>query len=156
VRTLNTLLGCPISREDVFRYTNGRFLADEAAQIAKRYVRFDLDKLCDLVVSVSGSQKSPVCKIDKMEGGFSKALLMMMENGSEAVVKIPCSNAGRPMYSTASEVAVLNYGKYLLELGQNFMLIECQCYQLELIQLSPFLEYWPGTLICPILSAPST
>ena len=83
---LSPLLGCPISREDVFRYTNGRFLADEMAQIAKRYVRFDLDKLCDLVVSVSGSQKSPVCKIDKMEGGFSKALLMMMENGSEVVV----------------------------------------------------------------------
>ena len=110
------LLGRPISREDVFRYTNGRFLADEVAQIAKRYVRFDLDKLCDLVTSVSGSQKSPVCKIDKMEGGFSKALLMMMENGSEVVVKIPCSNAGRPMYSTASEVAVLNYGKYFLEI----------------------------------------
>lgn len=83
------------------------------AQNAKRYVKFDLDKLCDLVASVSGFQKSPVCKIDKMEGGFSKALLMMMENGSEVIAKIPCSNAGRPMYSTASEVAVLNFGECL-------------------------------------------
>jgi hypothetical protein len=48
-----------------------------------------------------------------MEGGFSKALLMMMENGAEVIAKIPCSNAGRPMYSTASEVAVLNFGECL-------------------------------------------
>jgi hypothetical protein len=109
-----------------------------------------------LVVSVSGSRKSPVCKIDKMEGAFSKALLMTMENGFEVVVKIPCSNAGRPMYSTASEVAVLNYGKYLLEFGQNFMLIECQCLKLEPIQPYPFLGYWPGILTCPIPSASST
>jgi hypothetical protein len=40
------------------------------------------------------------------------------------------------MYSTAPEIAVLNYGKHLLEFGQNFMLIERQCPQLELIQLS--------------------
>ncbi|KAL8724041.1 MAG: hypothetical protein Q9166_008165 [cf. Caloplaca sp. 2 TL-2023] len=44
-----------------------------------------------------------------MEGGFSKALLMTMENGQQVVAKIPCPNAGRAMYSTASEVAVLQY-----------------------------------------------
>jgi hypothetical protein len=51
------------------------------------------------------------------------------------------------MYSTASEVAVLNYGKYLLEFGQSLMLIERQCPQLELIQPSRFLRYWPGILM---------
>lgn len=45
-----------------------------------------------------------------MEGGFSKALLMTMDNGTEVVAKIPCPNAGRAMYSTASEAAVLQYG----------------------------------------------
>jgi hypothetical protein len=66
-----------------------------------------------VVASVSGSHKSRIRKIDKMEGGFSKALLMTMENGSEVIAKIPCPNAGRSMYSTASEVAVLDYGKGL-------------------------------------------
>lgn len=46
-----------------------------------------------------------------MEGGFSKALLMTMVDGSEYIVKIPCSNAGRPVYCTASEVAVLGFGE---------------------------------------------
>lgn len=45
-----------------------------------------------------------------MEGGFSKALVITMENGKEVVAKLPCPNAGRAMYSTASEAAVLQYG----------------------------------------------
>lgn len=49
-----------------------------------------------------------------MEGGFSKALLMTMDNGRELVAKLPCPNAGRAMYSTASEAAVLQYGWCLL------------------------------------------
>lgn len=51
-----------------------------------------------------------MCKIDKMEGGFSKALLMTTEDGMEVIAKIPLPNAGRAMYSTASEAAVLDYG----------------------------------------------
>jgi hypothetical protein len=46
-----------------------------------------------------------------MEGGFSKTLLMATEDGSEYIVKIPCPNAGRPMYCTASEVAVLSFSE---------------------------------------------
>ncbi|KAH8725094.1 kinase-like domain-containing protein [Phaeosphaeriaceae sp. PMI808] len=44
-----------------------------------------------------------------MEGGFSKALLLRKEDGSEVVAKIPFSTAGPPKYTTASEVAVLQY-----------------------------------------------
>ena len=51
-----------------------------------------------------------VYKIDKMERGFSKAIVMTTEDGMEAVAKIPCPNAGRAKYSTASEAAVLQYG----------------------------------------------
>ena len=47
-----------------------------------------------------------------MEGGFSKALLLRKEDGSEIVAKIPFSIAGPPKYTTASEVAVLQYRKH--------------------------------------------
>jgi hypothetical protein len=46
-----------------------------------------------------------------MEGGFSKALLLRKEDGSEIIAKIPFSIAGPPKYTTASEVAVLQYRK---------------------------------------------
>ncbi|CAG8900242.1 unnamed protein product [Penicillium egyptiacum] len=62
-----------------------------------------------MVASLSGTGAPRVSSIDKMEGGFSKALLMTTLDGSEYIVKIPCPNAGRPMHCTASEVAVLNF-----------------------------------------------
>lgn len=81
---------------------------DEETQLSKRRVEFDLSNLCNQAASVANG--SPVRKIEKMEGGFSKALLMTMENGRELVAKLPYPNAGRAMYSTASEAAVLQYG----------------------------------------------
>lgn len=109
--------GLPISDQELFRYTNGRFLANEDQQLSKRYVTFDVQKLCQVVAS-STEHGSPVCKIDKMEGGFSKALLMTTEDGVEVVAKIPCPNAGRAMYSTASEAATLQFGAvYFSKLG---------------------------------------
>ncbi|KAI9670783.1 MAG: hypothetical protein M1817_003894 [Caeruleum heppii] len=100
--------GLPISEEGLFQYSNGHFLVDEPQQFAKRHVRFDVQELCN-VVAAAIKDGSPICKIEKMEGGFCKALLMTSENGGEAIVKIPCSGAGRAMYSTASEAAVLQY-----------------------------------------------
>ncbi|CAG8190541.1 unnamed protein product [Penicillium nalgiovense] len=101
--------GHAISKEELFKYTNGRFLSEEESQLSKRYVRFDIGRLCDVVSNISGTGAQQVSSIAKMEGGFSKSLLMTTLDGSEYIVKIPCSNAGRPMYCTASEVAVLDF-----------------------------------------------
>ncbi|KAJ5570619.1 uncharacterized protein N7459_010049 [Penicillium hispanicum] len=99
-----------IPKEDLFKYTNGRFLAEEGDQLSKRFVHFDVDRLCNVIAGISRTGALQVSKIEKMEGGFSKVLLMTTMDGSEYIVKIPCPNAGRPMYCTASEVAVLNFG----------------------------------------------
>ncbi|KAI4277046.1 MAG: hypothetical protein LQ337_002071 [Flavoplaca oasis] len=93
------------------KYTNGRFLIDEKRQLAKRYLKFDLTNLCEEASHVTNG--STVQRVEKMEGGFSKALLMTMDNGKEVVAKLPCPNAGRAIYSTASEAAVLEYGLYV-------------------------------------------
>ncbi|KAL8869828.1 MAG: hypothetical protein Q9174_003975 [Haloplaca sp. 1 TL-2023] len=102
-----TCRGSEISKESLYDYTNGRFLYDETRQLTKRYLQFDLTKLCDEASRVTNG--SAVQSIEKMEGGFSKALLMTMSNGKEIIAKLPCPNAGRAMYSTASEAAVLQY-----------------------------------------------
>ncbi|KAM5437911.1 hypothetical protein MaudCBS49596_006474 [Microsporum audouinii] len=102
------MLGKPISYEEVFQYNNGRFLVDEEYQYARRYIRFNINKLCDLVSSIVGNGAS-VTKVAKMEGGFHKALLMTLNNGTEVVAKIPCPHAGLPTLSTASEAAVLEF-----------------------------------------------
>ncbi|PGH19280.1 hypothetical protein AJ80_04033 [Polytolypa hystricis UAMH7299] len=102
--------GEPIQNEQLFEYTNGRFLVNEKHEKSKRYAKFNLDALCTLVSSLP-SISSPISKIDKMEGGFNKALLMTAENGKEVIAKIPCPSVVPSEYSTASEVAILEYVK---------------------------------------------
>ncbi|OBT41089.1 hypothetical protein VE00_09345 [Pseudogymnoascus sp. WSF 3629] len=104
------VVGKPISREELFAYTNGRFLIDEQRQLELRHVKFDLDALCD-ASAAAGPEPSPITAVEKMEGGFSKAFLMKRKNGTEVIAKLPCRNAGPPKLTTASEVAVLQYIK---------------------------------------------
>ncbi|KAJ5211222.1 Aminoglycoside phosphotransferase [Penicillium cf. griseofulvum] len=103
-----TCRGVPITREDLFAYTNGHFLVDEQNQLSRRYVRFDLDALCN-TASTAGGNTSPIIAIEKMEGGFSKAFLMRKDNGTEVIAKIPCRIAGPPSLTTSGEVGVLEY-----------------------------------------------
>ncbi|RDH30425.1 hypothetical protein BDQ94DRAFT_181707 [Aspergillus welwitschiae] len=80
--------GEPIQREQLYEYTNGRFLVNEKHEMSKRYARFDLDALCALVSDLP-HVSSPISRIDKMEGGFNKALLMTAENGKEVIARLP-------------------------------------------------------------------
>lgn len=105
---LTTETGKSIGHEELFAYTNGRFLVDEQRQLERRYVKFDVDALCD-VSAAAGPDPSLITAIEKMEGGFSKAFLMKWKNGTEVIVKLPCRNAGPPKLTTASEVAILRY-----------------------------------------------
>jgi hypothetical protein len=85
-------------------------LTREKQQRDCRYVKFDLEALCEVAAS-AGPSVSPVREVEKLEGGYSKALRIQKEDGTELVVKIPCPNAGPARYTTASEVAVLEHGK---------------------------------------------
>ncbi|KAI1980122.1 hypothetical protein LOZ51_000497 [Ophidiomyces ophidiicola] len=98
--------GKPISHQELFEYTNGRFLVNEKYEFAKRYLKFNVSKLCE-VVSDLPTVSSTVLRIDKIEGGFNKALLLTMKNGMEVIAKLPCPNAGPLRCNTASEVATL-------------------------------------------------
>lgn len=102
-------IGIPVTREDLFAYTNGHFLVDEEFQRSRRYVRFDLDAICK-TAATAGGDTSQIVAIEKMEGGFSKAFLMRKANGAEVIAKVPCRIAGPPSLITAGEVGVLEYG----------------------------------------------
>ncbi|KAH0837218.1 hypothetical protein FOPE_04644 [Fonsecaea pedrosoi] len=95
-------------QEELFQYTNGRFLTRDKQQRDGRYVKFDLEALCAIAAS-TGPSVSPVREVEKLEGGFSKALRIRRENGTELIAKVPCPNAGLAKYTTASEVATLEY-----------------------------------------------
>ena len=99
-------LGC--DEEDLYRYTLGRWLWNEAEQLASRYVKFNMEELARIATRSIGS--SSCVEIEKLtEGNFNKAFLMTMDDGRQVVAKVPNPNAGHRHFNTASEVATMDF-----------------------------------------------
>lgn len=95
---------------DLFAYTSGRFLYNEEARLRERFVKFDPDGLRREVerhIGLSHGQAGEITKIG--EGGFNRVLLLTMQDGFEAIVKIPYHIAGPRYFATASEAATLQF-----------------------------------------------
>ncbi|RLL96198.1 hypothetical protein CFD26_100335 [Aspergillus turcosus] len=87
-----------------YQYTSGRWLWNEDAQLAVRYVKFNIKELCCIAAASVGSTScTDVTKLT--EGNFNKVLLLTTDDGKEVIAKIPNPNAGYPHFLTASEVA---------------------------------------------------
>ncbi|KAI1925858.1 hypothetical protein LOZ65_002669 [Ophidiomyces ophidiicola] len=97
-----------VSQKSLFAYTAGRWLHLDKAQRDARYVEFDFDRLCEKVLSLCPSATS-VESFYKLEGGFSKVLVLNTNNGKRIVVKFPTSVVGPARYVTNSEVATMTY-----------------------------------------------
>ena len=76
--------------------------------MSQRYIRFNVNELARLAAQAVGS-KSCVDIRKYPDGMYNKALLLTMEDGSQAVAKIPNLNAGRLHFTTASEVATMEF-----------------------------------------------
>jgi hypothetical protein len=74
----------------------------------QREIKFDTNKLAKVAAdSVGAAQCISIKKYP--DGMFNKAYLMCMEDGQEVVAKVPNPNAGIPHFTTASEVATMNF-----------------------------------------------
>lgn len=91
-----------------FHYTSGRWVFSEAKQLAERHVQFDMNELARVAAASAGSRS---CRsVTKYaEGQFNKVFLMTTDKGKELIAKVPHPNAGRPCFTTASEVATMDY-----------------------------------------------
>lgn len=101
------MLDLPL-KDDYFQFTRGRFVSNEQHEMSQRYVRFDVNALARLAAEAVGS-KSCVSIEKYPEGMFNKALLLTMEDGTQVVAKVPNPNAGQPHFTTASEVATMDF-----------------------------------------------
>jgi hypothetical protein len=101
------VLDCNV--EDLYTYSAQRWIWNEEQQLRSRYVSFNLDALIQVAQEAAGD--NAVCvNISKLpEGNFNKAFLVTMQDGLELVVKIPNPSAGASHYTTASEVATMQY-----------------------------------------------
>ncbi|KAK6815343.1 hypothetical protein RU639_008689 [Aspergillus parasiticus] len=97
------------------RFTLGRWLWREQEQLACRYVKFELQELLDIAASVVGAQSCTRVR-KASEGQYNKVLFLTMANGCEIIAKLPNPNAGRPHFTTASEIATMDFLRNVLNL----------------------------------------
>ncbi|KAH9205444.1 kinase-like domain-containing protein [Leptodontidium sp. 2 PMI_412] len=104
-----------LQNEHFFRYTNGRWLWDEEKQLQERYRKFNVEELKRIGAESIGAKSCvSITKLD--EGGYNKVFKLVMDNGSVAIARIPCPNAGPPFKTTASEVATMDFARTILNI----------------------------------------
>lgn len=94
--------------EPFFRYTSGRWLWGEEEQLRERYRKFNVEELKRIAAESIGA-KTCVSMNKLAEGGYNKVFRLVMDNGSIAIARIPCPNAGPAFKTTASEVATMDF-----------------------------------------------
>ena len=111
--------------ESFYNFTRGRFLCNERQKVKEHYVHYNIDKLAEIGAKAVGSS---FCREVKKfpDGLYNKALHLTMDDGKEAVAKIPNPNAGQPYFTTASEVATMSFVSKLNDC-LNSMLIRRRC-----------------------------
>lgn len=101
--------------ENFFRYTNGRWLWDEAKQLRERYRAFNVQELQRIAAEGVGAQ-SCISMKKLGEGGYNKVFRLVMDNGKVAIARIPNLNAGPAHLITASEVATMEFVRCAISL----------------------------------------
>ncbi|EPQ51183.1 hypothetical protein GLOTRDRAFT_141032 [Gloeophyllum trabeum ATCC 11539] len=94
--------------EHFYRYTSGRWIHNEEAQLAARYTRFNVDALKS--IAVSAGHADSVTRIVKLaEGAYNKVFLLTLDNSREIIARIKTPHAGPAHLVTASEVATMDF-----------------------------------------------
>lgn len=97
--------------EEFYRYTGGRWLWGEEKELRDRYKVFNVPELQRLAAESVGA-KSCSTMTKMLEGSFNKVFRLVMCNGAIAIARIPYRNVWPKFYTTASEVATMEFVHY--------------------------------------------
>jgi hypothetical protein len=101
--------------DNLFDFTRGRFVVDEAFEMSQRYVQFNVNELARVAAEVVGPNNC--VSVEKYSDGmYNKAMLLTMDNGTQVVAKVPNPDTGKPYFTIASEVATIGFVSSLLYL----------------------------------------
>lgn len=88
---------------------------NETDRLNERYVKFRPTELQRIAGEAVQQDYCPdIAKL--AEGGFNKVFLLRAKNGREVIARIPTPIAGPPHYTTASEVATMDFLRAVLHL----------------------------------------
>lgn len=143
-----------VSEDYLFSYKAQRWLWNESDQLQRRYRKFDLKALIRVTENAVGNDASCLEVTKLPRGNFNKTFLLTMHDGRQLIARLPNPNAGRRHYTTASEVATMDYVRLL-------HIYECRdvtdCFRLEIASSFPSPESSHTTQTqSPMMSALST
>lgn len=93
--------------DDFFEFTRGRFVVNEKDQMEQRRVRFNMNEVVQVAARSVGAKCVSVRK--RPDGMYNKCFLLSMDDGQEVIAKVPNPNAGISHFTTASEVATMDF-----------------------------------------------
>lgn len=97
---------------DPHNYTSGRWLRNDDEERASRYIKFDFDALRRKVLTLSPGAFT-ITQCQKLEGGFNRVFIFELDNDKRVVARLPFSLAGPAQLTTSSEIATIEYRKFL-------------------------------------------
>ncbi|KAJ5505984.1 hypothetical protein N7453_004941, partial [Penicillium expansum] len=99
----------------LYCYTSGIWLWNKEDQLSRRYVKFNLAEL--IRIATRATESMPCVEVQKLpEGKFNKVFLLTMDDGKEVIAKLPNPNSGPQYFTTASEVATMDYVRNVLDI----------------------------------------
>ncbi|EAW07591.1 phosphotransferase enzyme family protein [Aspergillus clavatus NRRL 1] len=101
--------------ESFFKNTSRRWIFNEEKRLQERYVEFNVPELLRVTATAMHQNRRPDI-VKFAEGGFNRAFLVRTDEGKEVIARIPTLIAGPPHYTTASEVATMNFLRNVLDL----------------------------------------
>lgn len=95
--------------EEFYRYSAQKWLWNEPVQLLCRYVQFNIDALIHVAEEAAGHGSVCVDVSKLPEGNSNKVFVVTMQDGKQLIVKFPNPNSGPVHYTTASEVATMQF-----------------------------------------------
>ncbi|KAK7695260.1 hypothetical protein QCA50_002450 [Cerrena zonata] len=94
---------------EVFNYTSGRFLVNEAYHLRERRRVFDVPGLFKTIAKAMGCETEQIIDFRKLgEGGLNRVFLITLDSGFQLVARIPYPLVPKA-YAVASEVATMDF-----------------------------------------------
>ncbi|KAL4904439.1 hypothetical protein BDW74DRAFT_185692 [Aspergillus multicolor] len=85
---------------------------NEAHELSIHYIKFNMDELVRRAAESVGLTSAQCASVEKFSDGmYNKTFLFIMDDGTQVVGKVPNPNAGRAHYTTANEVATMDFAR---------------------------------------------
>ncbi|KIY45791.1 hypothetical protein FISHEDRAFT_66846 [Fistulina hepatica ATCC 64428] len=98
------------SHNDLFDYTSGRWVFNDALRHAERRLVFDVEGLRRLAAQSVRRSPADVVNLSKLaEGGFNRTFLITLRDDFQMVARIPYPATVPKYYAVASEVATMEF-----------------------------------------------